>query len=200
MAEILTDRSSVAAVILAAGLSTRMGQAKQLLPLGTATVLETTLANVRRSVAVEVVLVTGAAADRIRHQDGIQTVFNANYEQGMATSLQAGISALSAKTTGALIVLGDQPFVQPATLDQLITRHQHAAEAILIPTWQGTRGNPVLIPRSLFSEVMQLQGDTGCRALFNRHPALLENVEVEDEGILLDIDSQDDYRRLSASH
>jgi molybdenum cofactor cytidylyltransferase len=203
MAKIFTNLPGspfVAAVILAAGRSTRMGQAKQLLPLGNTTVLETTIANVQRSAASEVVLVLGAAADRIRLQPGIHTVFNPNYEQGMASSLQAGISALSPAITAALIVLGDQPFVQPATLDQLISSHHHAGDSILIPTWQGTRGNPVLIPRGLFPEVMQLEGDTGCRVLFGRHPEALENIEVEDEGILLDIDNQEDYRRLSASH
>ena len=189
----------VAAVILAAGRSTRMGQAKQLLPLGGATVLEATIANVQRSAASEVVLVLGASAERIRRPPGINTVFNPDYEQGMATSLQAGISALSPNPSAALIILGDQPFVRPETLDQLITAHHHAGRHILIPTWQAKRGNPVLIPRSLFPEVMQLQGDTGFRALFARHPELIKNVEVEDEGILLDIDNQEDYRRLSSS-
>jgi molybdenum cofactor cytidylyltransferase len=180
-----------------------MGQAKQLLPLGATTVLETTIANVQRSAASEIVLVLGAAADIIRRRPVIaqvKTVFNADYEQGMASSLQAGVAALSPDITAALIVLGDQPFVQPATLDQLITAHSHAAGHMLIPTWQGKRGNPMLIPRSFFAEVMELKGDTGCRVLFAHHPDKLQNVEVEDEGILLDIDNQEDYRRLSASH
>ncbi len=190
----------VAAIILAAGRSTRMGQAKQLLPLGDTTLLETTIANVQRSSAGEVLLVLGAAADKIRRPPGIHTVFNPNYEQGMATSLQAGISALGPNPSAALIILGDQPFVRPETLDQLITAHHHAGGHILIPTWKAKRGNPVLIPRGLFPEAMQLQGDTGFRALFASHPHAVQNVEVEDEGILLDIDNQEDYRRLSASH
>jgi molybdenum cofactor cytidylyltransferase len=190
----------VSAVILAAGRSTRMGKAKQLLPLGASTVLETTIANVQRSAASEVILVLGAAADRIRRQTGIQTVFNSDYEKGMASSLQVGISAVSPLASSVLVVLGDQPFVQAETLDHLIHEHAQAADCVLIPTWQGRRGNPVLIPRGLFPGIALLEGDTGFRALFAAHPEQVQNVEVKDEGILLDIDSEEDYRRLSASH
>jgi molybdenum cofactor cytidylyltransferase len=201
MTKILNHEPRVAAVILAAGRSTRMGQAKQLLPLGESTVLETAIANVRHSAVEETVVVLGAAADLIRpHLSDMKSVFNPRYEQGMASSLRAGISALSPQMTAALIVLGDQPFVRPETLNQLITRHREATEHIVIPVHQGRRGNPVLIPRRFFPEVMELEGDTGCRVLFDRYPQAVWMVEVEDEGILLDIDSQEDYRRLSASH
>ena len=176
-----------------------MGRPKQLLSWGDTTVLGATIATVRGSCVAEIVLVLGAAAETIRgrlSEQGIHIVLNPVYAQGMATSLHAGLSALSPHITAALVVLADQPFVRPQTLDQLIAEHRRSRASIVIPTHQGKRGNPVLLDRSLFPEVMQLQGDVGCRAIFARHQEDILNVEVDDGGILLDIDSQEDYRRL----
>lgn len=198
------SNSSVAAVILAAGSSTRMAQAKQLLPLGSSTVLGQTIANVRRSAVEAIVLVLGSSAPAIQGQltdalgDGndLKVVVNHNYLQGMASSLRAGLSALDPRVDAALIVLADQPFVRPETFDQLTNQYRHSRAQIVIPTYHGFRGNPVLLDRSVFSEVSALEGDVGCRAIFSSHLAGIVKVEVEDEGILLDIDNQEDYRRL----
>jgi molybdenum cofactor cytidylyltransferase len=190
----------VAAIILAAGKSTRMGEAKQLLRLGDGTVLGQTIENVRRSQMDEVVLVLGSSAEAIRRQlpvsllEGLKVVINPAYAQGMASSLQAGLSALDAQIDAALIVLADQPFIRPQTLNQIAG---HASKAqIVIPSYRGVRGNPVLLDRSVFAQVMELQGDVGCRAIFSSHTERTLKLEVEDEGILLDIDSREDYEQL----
>src|ERR1700677_2008064 len=197
--------SQVAAIILAAGKSTRMGEAKQLLRLGDSTVLVQTIENVRRSRVDEIVLVLGSSAEAIRRQlpisllEGLKVVINPAYAQGMATSLRAGLSALDAQVDAALIVLADQPFVRPQTLSQIAQlAHQHRSSRaqIVIPSYHGVRGNPVLLDRSVFAEVMALQGDVGCRAIFSSHTERTLMLEVEDEGILLDIDSHEDYERL----
>jgi molybdenum cofactor cytidylyltransferase len=200
------DRKSggVAAIILAAGKSTRMGEAKQLLRLGESTVLGQTIENVRRSALDEIVLVLGASAEAIRRRlpasllQGLKIVVNPVYEQGMASSLRAGLSALDPQIDAALIVLADQPFVRPETLDQLGRKHRSTQAQIVIPSYKGRRGNPVLLDRSVFAEVMALQGDIGCRAIFGSHTERTVKLEVEDEGILLDIDNQGDYQRLRA--
>jgi molybdenum cofactor cytidylyltransferase len=192
----------IAAIILAAGKSARMGQAKQLLRLGDTTVLGQTLANVRRAALDEIILVLGASAEAIRRQllaEDLKVVVNAHYEQGMAASLRAGLEAVSPQTTAVLSVLADQPLIRPATLTQLADHYRRTNPQILIPTYRGTRGNPVLLDRSLFAEAMALEGDVGCRALFAQHPETIEKLEVEDEGILLDIDNQDDYQRLTSA-
>lgn len=194
------NNSRVAAVILAAGGSTRMGEAKQLLPLGNSTVLGQTIANVRRSAVEQIVLVLGSSAPAIRSRlavgDGLNIVVNHDYGQGMASSLRAGLSALAPQVDAALIVLADQPFIRPETLDQLAVEHNRSQAPIVIPTYHGFRGNPVLLDRSVFAEVMALEGDVGCRAIFPNHLAGILKVEVEDEGILLDIDHPEDYQRL----
>jgi len=194
--------SRVGAVILAAGRSTRMGEAKQLLPLGESTVLEQTLGNVRGAAIDEIVLVLGSSAETIRQQlpitavEGLKVVVNQNYNEGMASSLRAGLSAVDPHIDAALIVLADQPFVRPETLDRIVDQHLSSGAQIVIPLYRGFRGNPVLLDRSVFHEVMALDGDIGCRAIFGNHLEGIVKVEVEDVGILLDIDNKDDYERL----
>jgi molybdenum cofactor cytidylyltransferase len=183
-----------------------MGRAKQLLPLGGATVLAQTLENVLAARVDERVLVLGASAAAIHQQlsqsllERFKLVFNQDYGQGMATSLRAGLSALGPRSDAALIVLGDQPFIRPQTLDQIVAGYGRSRAPIVIPCYQGDRGNPVLLDRSVFSEVMALEGDIGCRAIFGSHLQDILKVEVEDLGVLLDIDDQADYDRLKQLH
>jgi molybdenum cofactor cytidylyltransferase len=194
--------SRVSAVVLAAGRSARMGEAKQLLRVGDRTVLARALENVREAQVDEVVLVLGFSAEMIRAGlsaallSRLKIVVNQQYEQGMASSLREGLAAVSPEMDAALIVLADQPFVRPATIDRVIERYCRADAKIVIPFYKGKRGNPVLLDRSLFSEAMALEGDTGCRAIFGRHADEIEEVEVNDEGVLLDIDNREDYERL----
>jgi molybdenum cofactor cytidylyltransferase len=202
MTDIQNPNTRVSAVVLAAGASTRMGRAKQLLPLGGATILTHTLENVRSAGPGEIVLVLGASAEAIRRQlpqplvEGLKIVINQAYGQGMASSLREGLSVVDLQYNAALIILGDQPFLQPQTLRQIIDAYEATRARIVIPSYRGTRGNPVLLDRSLFSEAMALQGDTGCRAIFSNHLGVILKVEVEDPGILFDIDTQEDYERL----
>jgi molybdenum cofactor cytidylyltransferase len=188
----------ISAIILAAGGSSRMGRTKQLLPLGGSIVLAKTIQNVRSAAVDELVLVLGASAEAIRPQlpEGLKIVINPGYQQGMASSLREGLSAVDAMSDAALIVLGDQPFIRPRTLDQIIAEYHRSRARIVIPTYQGRRGNPVLLDRSVFPEAMALEGDVGCRAIFPRHLEQIVKVEVEDEGILLDLDQPEDYDRF----
>jgi molybdenum cofactor cytidylyltransferase len=206
---VMTDtpnaNEQVSAVVLAAGASTRMGRAKQLLPLGETTMLTRTLENVRSAGLDDIVLVLGASAEAIRRQlpqsflDGLRIVVNHDYGQGMASSLREGLSALDPNTDAAFIILGDQPFVRPETLHQIMAGYHRSGSQIVIPSYRGKRGNPVLLGRSVFPEVIALEGDIGCRAIFSNHLDAILKVEVEDPGILLDIDNQDDYDRLNLS-
>jgi molybdenum cofactor cytidylyltransferase len=187
--------------VLAAGLSRRMGTPKQLLRLGDKTMLERTLENVRGSSVDETVLVLGAAADEIRYAlalDGVRVVINQEFHAGMAASLRKGLSALSPSVQAAFIVLADQPFVRPSTLDHLIAVHQKIRPQIMIPLYRGFRGNPVLLDGAVFPEVMHLTGDIGCRAIFGAHTESIHKLEVDDVGVLIDIDSEEDWRKLSS--
>jgi molybdenum cofactor cytidylyltransferase len=194
--------TNVGAVVLAAGSSRRMGTPKQLLRLGAKTLLDRVLDVVRSSAASETVLVLGASADDIKRSVAtghITVVINPDYPQGMGTSLRKGVAALSPSTGAALVVLGDQPFVSSSTLDLLIAAHHESNCEVAIPTFRGFRGNPVLIDRALFPEILQLAGDVGCRAIFGSHTRGIRKVAVEDPGILLDIDSGQDWQHLASS-
>ena len=197
--------SRVGAVILAAGKSARMGEAKLLLRLGESTVLGQTLAHVRAASVDEVVIVLGASAEAIRKQLAAEVlretrvVVNPEYETGMASSLRVGLAALGSDVDAAVIVLGDQPFVRPATIDRIIEEYRRTGAEIVIPMYEGARGNPVLLDRSLFREAMALEGDVGCRAIFTKHAEGVVYLEVDDSGVLLDIDSRGDYERLRRS-
>ncbi len=152
----LHSNSRVAAVILAAGGSARMGEAKQLLPLADSTVLGQTLDNVRRARLDETILVLGHSADTIRQQlspvalKDVTVVVDPDFDEGMASSLRAGISAISAGIDGALIVLADQPFIAASTLARIADRYRDSEAQIVIPTHNQQRGNPVLLDRRCF--------------------------------------------------
>jgi len=191
--------SPTSAVILAAGTSTRMGTVKQLLRLDGRPLLQHVIDNVRNSGVTEIVVVLGFAAEAIQCEidaPNVRVVINESYQQGMGTSLKAGLSAVDPQAEAAIIVLADQPFVRPATLDRLITEHHQCRAQIVIPTYRGFRGNPVLLDRSVFPEIMALNGDMGCRAIFGNHLEGIVKVPVDDVGILLDIDRQSDFEAL----
>ena len=194
------NKSAVSAVVLAAGASRRMGAPKQLLRIGGETILERTLNNVRASDVGEIVLVLGHAAESVEKAistERIRVVSNPDYQQGMGTSLRAGLAAVGPDAAAALIVLADQPFVRPETLNRLITCHRESKPQIIIPMYQGFRGNPVLLDRSVFEEVKGLNGDVGCRAIFGDHTEGICKLPVDDAVILLDIDSRSDFETLS---
>jgi len=193
------SKSRIGAVILAAGTSSRMGEAKQLLRLGQDTLLGRVLEIVRGSRVQDIVLVLGHAAEAIKERiptQNLKVVLNESYQQGMGTSLRTGLAALPPDIDAALIVLADQPFVRSETLDLLIDQYQQSGAQIVIPIYKGFRGNPVLLDRSVFPEVMALTGDVGCRAIFGNHLEGIVKAPVDDIGILLDLDDKDDLERL----
>ncbi len=199
----MPKRPSVSAVVLAAGMSTRMGTVKQLLPLGGTTLLENVLDNVGKAQVDEIVLVLGFSANAIRQQipfHNVKIVVNDAYREGMGTSLRAGITQVSPSADAALVMLGDQPFVKPETIDQLIRVYGEQKPQIVIPVYQGFRGNPVLLDRSVFPELLGLAGDIGCRAIFGGHTENILKAPVDDIGVLLDIDTQSDFEKLQQAH
>src|SRR5213593_502290 len=191
----------ISAILLAAGQATRFGQCKQLIRLGEKALLQHVLDNLAQSKIDDVVVVLGSRADEIREQiqfGKARTIMNPDYANGMSTSIQAGLRAIDADA--AMIVLADQPFVTPRTLDLLIDEYRRSKPSVVIPTFNGFRGNPVIVDRSLFAEMMTIKGDIGCRSIFGDHPVHL--LPVDDRGVVQDIDTVEDYEQLAreASH
>ncbi len=192
----------ISAIVLAAGQATRFGQCKQVLRLGGKTILDHALDNLRGSKIDDIVIVLGAHADEIREKVRLlessveRVVTNFDFASGMSTSIQAGLRALPESAEAAMIVLGDQPFVTPRTIDLLIDAYRRTRGNVIVPTYNGVRGNPVMVDRSLFGEMLGIRGDVGCRAIFGELADSIVKVPVDDRGVLIDIDTREDLDTL----
>ena len=189
----------VAALVLAAGASTRMGRPKQLLDWD-----GRPLVHIAAEVALAarldplLVVVGGAQAQVAEALDGLplRIIANPEYAAGQSTSLRAGIAALGQDADAVVVLLGDQPFVTAAIVQQLVAEWHASAAMIVAPTYAGQRGNPVLFARAIFPELLAVQGDQGARAVLAADRARLRLVAFDDPRPLADIDTPEDYERL----
>ena len=186
----------VAAVILAAGRSRRMGARNKLAAeIEGIPMVVRTADSVLASRADPVLVVVGHEADRIRAMVGarpVTIVDNPDYAQGLSSSLRRAIVALPGDVDGVLVCLADMPDVTPAHIDRLIAAFDPAAQrAICVPTFRGKRGNPVLWGRQFFAEMADVAGDVGARHLIGAHADALCEVAMPDDGVLMDIDTPD---------
>lgn len=188
----------ITAVILAAGKSSRMGSPKLSLAWGDRTILEQTVAHSQASLAHELLLVTGhnaAAVEAVAAQMEVATVHNIAHAAGeMIVSLQTGVSHLPDNIDAVLVILGDQPLVETAVLNQLMHAFWHGEGDIIAPTFAGRRGNPVLIARTHFAELLALPPDAAPRHLLRRHP--VTTIAVDSDSVLQDVDDRESYERL----
>jgi molybdenum cofactor cytidylyltransferase len=185
---------AVHAVVLAAGRSSRMGGPNKLLALFSGKpLIRRTVDQALASQATGTVVVTGHQAARIREALGeldVKVAHNPDFTSGLSGSLKAGIAAVPEDAAGALIVLGDMPAVRSGDLDLLIGAFRKSGgQSIVRATHNGKRGNPVLLPRSLFSAVAQLEGDTGARHLVEAAHLPVIDVEIG-EGASIDVDTR----------
>jgi molybdenum cofactor cytidylyltransferase len=187
----------IAALVLAAGFSRRMGRPKLLLPIAGQTVIRRSVEPLLDQVDV-VVVVTPPDATEIREAlAGLDVRFavNARPEDGQGTSIAAGIAALDAATRAALVVLGDQPAVPPAVVPALLAAFARTGKAIVAPVYRGFQGTPVLFAAEVFPELRALTGDRGARAVVAARPERVERVEF-DMPEPADVDTPEDYARL----
>lgn len=193
------EQPAVAALVLAAGGSRRMGGGHKLTaPLGDRPLVAHAVDAALASRARPVVVVTGHEAEAVRGcLPGRDVVFveNPEWSTGLASSLRAGLASLPDAVGGVLVCLGDMPRVQAATLDALLSAFTGPA-AIVVPAYQGRRGHPVLFGRGHFVEMARLTGDVGARELLERHPPRV--VAVDDPGVLVDVDTPADLAALAA--
>ena len=190
----------MAAVVLAAGKSSRMaGGNKLLLPFRGRPLILHTMAALRDAGLSEIVVVVGHERERLQAvlPDGITVVFNPDYEEGMASSIRAGIAALPPQVDAAFIVQGDMPLLHADIMRTLIRRYDpEKANRIIAPVYRGRQANPVLFPRAYFPELLQLQGDTGAKRLLVERAAVIVPVPMDDPAVVTDIDTPEAYERL----
>lgn len=190
----------VPGIILAAGRSLRMGKNKLLLPFGGKPILRHVIDAALQSSLSPLILVLGSDSDAIRsHVDlgNVSVIENKDFSCGYGSSLQVGLRALSGSCAGAMFLLGDQPLVTVQTIEALLLAFQKEPERWVAPSWNGQRGNPVITPASWFDRIFALKGDTGPREHLKDPSARLKLVDVDDRGVVFDIDSPEDYDRLN---
>lgn len=192
----MEEAHQVAAIILAAGASTRMGQPKQLLPISGQPMVRLVTEAVCAANLEQVVVVLGAQASAVAQAlEGlpVEIVINHAWQEGMSSSVRAGIGALCPEIDAALLVLADQPDLGTDVLRALVERYQLSGALVVAPTYAGRRGNPVLFDKALFAELEAVEGDRGGRSVIARHAADLVGVEVDDPAVVSDIDTPEDY-------
>jgi molybdenum cofactor cytidylyltransferase len=189
----------VAALVLAAGASSRMGSPKQLLDWGGRPLVRAA-AEVALAARLDplLVVVGGAQAAVEDALAGLplQIIANPDYAAGQSTSLHAGIAALGQDADAVVVLLGDQPFVTAAIVEQLVTEWQASRAAIVAPTYAGQRGNPVLFARAVFPELLAIKGDQGARGVLAADRSRVRLIAFDDPRPLADIDTPEDYERL----
>lgn len=194
----------VAALVLAAGASSRMAPDNKLLlrdTNGLAMVGRVALACCA-SRANLVTVVTGHQAIDVERavraavpDDRLNFVHSEDYAAGLSASLKAGIGSLPAHTDAALVCLGDMPLVTGTLIDRLVAVHAAAGSAIVVPTCRGRRGNPVLWPRRFFPDIAALSGDAGARILLRAYAAEVMDIEMATDAVLQDFDTPESLRR-----
>ena len=192
------ESTLIAAVVLAAGLSRRMGQAKLLLPVGGRAIIRHAVEAVLAGGIDSAWVVTGPDVEPIAAALAgldVQVVVNPTPEEGQAGSLRAGITALPATVDAVLIALGDQPALAPVIIPALLAARRTSAKPIVAPRYRDGQGNPVLFKRQIFPELLGLTGDRGARPIIRKDPSRVEWVDL-DLPMPPDVDTPGDYEKI----
>ncbi len=190
----------IAGLILAAGESSRMGIDKAALTYRGRTFLELMVQTLREINLERIVVVLGHHAQEIQQQiklEAAQVVVNPDYRSGQTTSLQAGLRSLLAVDLEAIILcLVDHPAVCAETVRRIVATSRQCGAPVVIPTYQGRRGHPVLIGRQVFRELLDLPAGMGANSVLRGFLPVTQFVEVDDEGVVIDVDDPESYQRL----
>jgi molybdenum cofactor cytidylyltransferase len=190
----------VSGVILAAGQSKRLGSPKQLLELGGEPVIRHVLRNAAGSDLSQIVLVLGYRAAEIADaagEWGQNLVINPDFATGQSSSLRLGLSAIDPTAEAVLFLLGDQPQVTPQMIDTIIGAFTKGEGRLVMPSYRGTRSNPVLFAREFFPELARVTGDQGARNVLDAHHDEVRTVGIDAEPPM-DVDTDEDYQALRA--
>jgi molybdenum cofactor cytidylyltransferase len=190
----------IIAVVLSAGESSRMGRPKALLPIEGQKFIERIIRVIGQSKVGRTIVVLGHYADQLRGQIEhfpVEVVINPDYRSGQLSSLQAAIRKIEKddRCSGMLVHLVDHPFIDAVLVDALIKGFFETKALIVLPRYKGKRGHPVIFSRELFGELLNAPVDQGAKAVVNAHRQETVEIEWQDEGITLDIDTPELYRR-----
>lgn len=185
-------------ILLAAGGSTRMGgEHKLLLPWGDTTVVGQSALQAFSAPVDHIVVVLGCRTNEVRAAIPQPATFavNPRWQEGMYTSIETGLAQLPETVEAFFVALGDMPMVPAAAYTALVAAFRQQPGSIIVPTYSGRRGHPVLVPRRLVTDTPPPDGDQGLRSILRRHPELVVEVPLPFPGICIDLDTPEEYRQ-----
>ncbi|MDC7222396.1 MAG: nucleotidyltransferase family protein, partial [Spirochaetales bacterium] len=180
-----------AAVVLCAGYSSRMSRFKPLYPLGKELLIQRVIRTLREGGVERIFAVTGFEADLLEpklKEQGVTPLYNENFDQGMYSSIQTAVRHMPDSVPGFLLLPVDYPFILPQTIASLVKTFMDSSTDVVFPVYQGRKGHPPVIGRSLFRDILEDRGEKGLRGVLNRSRYLHEYRETGDEAILYDAD------------
>jgi molybdenum cofactor cytidylyltransferase len=189
----------ISALLLAAGESRRMGDFKQLLRVGDKSFVEHCVDNLLASQVTEVIIVTGHRESDVKRavrDRPVTFAHNSEYKSGMASSVKSGIRAVSENSKACVLALVDQPRIAPGVINRIIETYQKTQTLIVIPTYHGENGHPILLDMKLKDEILKMDPSEGLRQVVHAHQNEIARVEVSDQAVLEDCDSPEDYQRI----
>lgn len=192
----------IVAVVLAAGISSRMGRPKLLMPWEEHTVIEETLTQVLGAGYEEVVVVVGSEREEMQEllsTRPVRVAFNLNYRAGMSGSIKAGVSFFDATATAFAIVLGDQPQITTKIHQLVLANFRRSKMGICVPVYEGQYGHPVVFGIQYKPRMYALQGDNGAQSVVEAHPDDVAELALKSPEIIPSIDTQKDYEALVGS-
>ena len=194
--------STVSAIVLAAGESRRMGGINKLmLAVEGEPLLRHTVKTLLASRLGEVVVVLGHQAEEVRillHELEVRTVVNSHYREGQMSSVHCGLETLTRPCDGVMICLVDQPLLTAQDIDVLIDAFGRRGASILVPTYEGRRGNPIVLAYAHRAEILGGGRNLGCKRLIESNPQLVSTVEMDVDHVVFDLDTPEDYASLQA--
>jgi molybdenum cofactor cytidylyltransferase len=192
-----------AGIILAAGASVRFGQPKQLIKLWDKYLIEWVLDAALKSRLQTVVLVLGHEHQAIvralgakADHPGLKVVINPNYRDGQSTSLKAGLTCVRQAFSSVMYLLADQPMINSDTIDRILDQFHNSDKDIYVPVFEGRRGTPTIFKRSIYEEIMMIDGDIGARNIIAKKAERVLYAKIKDPKCFIDIDSQEDLKNL----
>jgi molybdenum cofactor cytidylyltransferase len=195
----------LSAIVLAAGMSTRMGQNKLLLDFKDKPLITHAVDTLLASEIDEVIVVLGNEADKVRDKlrgRPVRLVENPDFREGLSTSVRTGVNAVSRQADGIMVYLADQPLLEPADVNRILRAFTHAKEvgkSMVVPFFDGQRGNPVLLESSYRDAILEVVGDVGCKGVIKRYPDQVFVVEMESDHVIRDLDTIEEYEAVLGS-
>jgi molybdenum cofactor cytidylyltransferase len=189
----------IVGIILSAGESKRMGTPKQLLPWGKTIILQQVIENASASRLGFILLVLGSRVDeimgKIKLSSKTRIVVNRNFKEGMSSSVKCGVQNAPEAADAYMLLLGDQPFIGPDTVNKLIDHYHTGKHGIIIPVYNGKRGHPVIFDAKYKKELLTI-GDGGAKVIVDNHLLDILEVPMDSPEILTDIDTPQDYQKV----